>query len=116
MVVQILCIVTGLATLSALTPRESMSDEPTSLNAIRKLAGQLRSGLHLITALLLEVALLSTFCTLIWFSYVDGTPTIRWGRMGGVVTDWVIDLLLLLPLLLGLAVFNLFLIVPDRKK
>ena len=114
MVVQFLCIVTGLATLSALTPRERRSHtSPTSLLAVRKLAGQVRRGLFVMTVLLLEVALLATFSTLIWFSIVDGAPTIRWGRVGGVVTDWVIDLFLILPLLLGLAVFNLFLLSSD---
>ncbi len=102
----------GGAALSALTPNKK---SPGPMGIIRQFLGQLRHGLFTVTVLLLEVVLIATLFSLIIFSCQDGFPPMHWGRVGGVLTDWVIEICLILPLLLVGAVFNLFLLSSREK-
>lgn len=54
----------------------------------------------------LEAVLLSCVVSFIAVCFLDGRPPLQWDRIGGVLTDWVVDLALILPLVLTAAFFN----------
>jgi hypothetical protein len=63
--------------------------------------GALRGGLVDCALLVFVLAVAGFICLSLAIAISEGKPPIAWGRVGGTLTDWVVYVLLLLPLSLG---------------
>lgn len=96
-----ICLVFAIALLGGVVIKDE--DHLGSLTWDReKQAGRrwgVRDYLFLLCVAALEAALISCAVTFVLFSILDLRPPLQWGRVGGVFTDWVVDVLVILPLI-----------------
>ena len=98
-----LCFIfSGLAMLIALYEEEDSSG--------------LRRWLFKLTGALLEVVLISAIIAFVRFSIKDGVPPLHWQRVGGTLSDWVIDFVCIFPLLTIGAILNLIAIFGSSDR
>jgi phosphotransferase system glucose/maltose/N-acetylglucosamine-specific IIC component len=74
-------------------------------SGVKSFLGRVRRCFFMVILVLLELGLIFCVLSFIYAWIVDIRPPVYWDRVGGVVTDWFVDLLLLM-LLMAVAGFN----------
>ncbi|HTB62656.1 MAG TPA: hypothetical protein VK737_03625 [Opitutales bacterium] len=74
-------------------------------SGIKSFPGQVRKCFFIVILVLFELGLIFCVLSFIYAWIVDVRPPVYWDRIGGVVTDWVVDFMLLM-ILLVVAGFN----------